>query len=124
MTAILDSSQTKGDFTKGEFAQDEFTKIASQTISTIIDTIENYDPAGVVQIDIQGDIITLRVLEKQTYVLNKHNASRQIWLASPISGPYHFSYLQNQWISSAGLLLSEVLTTEFGSFVNKIKFCL
>jgi iron donor protein CyaY len=114
MTVILDSDD----------AQSIFVQVASQTISTIIETIENYDPAGVMQIDIQGDIVTLSVFEDQKYVLNKHNASRQIWIASPISGPYHFSYLQNRWINSDGLLLVDLLEREFSLFLNKIKFYL
>ena len=102
----------------------DFAKLASDTIFTIIDTIEKYDPAGVIQIEIEEDIITFVVPGNKKYVLNKHNGYSQIWLASPISGPYHFSYIKNNWINSAQLLLADLLTNELSLFVNKIKFYL
>jgi iron donor protein CyaY len=118
MTVLSDSNADLG------ADSNDFAEIASDTIFTIIDTIEKYDPAGVIQIELEGDIITFIVPENKKYVLNKHNSYRQIWLASPISGPHHFSYVKNKWINSGGLLLADLLTSEFSQFVNKIKFYL
>lgn len=33
------------------------------------------------------------------HVINISNANCQLWLSSPISGPAHFSYLNEAWVS-------------------------
>jgi iron donor protein CyaY len=101
-----------------------FSALADNTIFEIIDAIERHDPAGVIQIEMEGEIISFIVPGNKKYVLNKHNNYQEIWLASPLSGPYHFGYLQNQWIDKNKILLSDVLSNELSQFVNKIKFYL
>jgi len=105
---------------------DEFSEIASDTILDIIDTIEKYDQVGVADIEVEGDVVKISILDKNQYVLNKHNNYRQIWLVSPLSGPYHFEYLQvnsrNEWVDKKGIVLSDLLNKELSQFIDKIKF--
>lgn len=41
---------------------------------------------------LQSGVMTIRVPEKGTYVLNKQPPNKQIWLSSPISGPKRYDW--------------------------------
>jgi frataxin-like iron-binding protein CyaY len=43
-------------------------------------------------ISFSGDVLQLKTERGQTWVLNKHNVTRQIWLSSPLSGPSKYNY--------------------------------
>lgn len=91
----------------------EFSEIAAKTIMYIADKIEEYDKEGIIDVDSQGDILNLET-SKGIYVINKQSAAKEIWLSSPVSGPYHFFYDQGKWKNSAGLELMTILTNELG----------
>lgn len=45
------------------------------------------------ELDLQGDILTIIPARSgRTYLLTKHAASQQVWLASPITGGLHFRW--------------------------------
>lgn len=94
----------------------EFSKLAETTIIYIADKIEEQDKEGALDVDLQGDILNIETSEG-TYVINKQSAAKEIWLSSPISGPYHFFYEQEKWINRLGLELMTILTNEL-----RIKF--
>ncbi|WPY00449.1 Putative frataxin superfamily CyaY-like iron donor protein [Candidatus Trichorickettsia mobilis] len=89
----------------------EFSNIAEQVLLFIADTIESFDSDGLIDVDFNNDMINIST-DKGIFIINKHSASMQIWLASPISGPYHFSYANGKWYSHAGSELFEILTNE------------
>lgn len=88
----------------------EFSKIAETTIAYIAKKIEEQDSS--IDIDLQGDILNIDTADG-TYVINKQSAAKEIWLSSPVSGPYHFFYNQEKWRNRAGLDLMNILTNEF-----------
>jgi len=87
----------------------EFSRIAETTICYIADKIEEQDQD--IDVDLQSDILNLET-SKGIYVINKQSAAKEIWLSSPVSGPYHFFYEQGKWKNRAGLELMNILTTE------------
>jgi len=89
----------------------QFSKLAEQTIASIADIIEKQDQDCLIDIDLQGDILNLTTVHG-VYVLNKHSAAKEIWLSSPISGPYHFAYKSGLWQSRASISLFEILSNE------------
>jgi len=91
----------------------EFSKLVEQALSMIIDTIETQDKGGSIDIDSHGDMLNI-ITSKGTFVINKHSASKGIWLASPVSGPYHFYYIKGQWKSKANIELFSILKNELG----------
>jgi hypothetical protein len=101
---------------------DSFNQMVADTIYNIIDTIENHDPAGIIDIEVANDIITFTLPEDRKYVLNKHTNYKEIWLVSPFSGPYHFKYLRSTWIDQNNVVLADLLAKELSQFINKIKF--
>ncbi|MCC8417068.1 MAG: iron donor protein CyaY [Rickettsia endosymbiont of Bryobia graminum] len=88
-----------------------FLKLASQTIARIAEIIEKEDPEGHIDVDFQGDILNLTT-DQGIYVINKHSAAKEIWLSSPISGPYHFYYNEGKWQSKTNNDLMTVLEQE------------
>ena len=48
------------------------------------------------------------------YVINKHRASRQIWLSSPLSQGNYFDYhlTKEQWLNKNGQGLREILSQD------------
>lgn len=94
-----------------------FSSLASRTISYISDQIEDQDEMGVIDVDYLGDILKL-LTPKGEYVINKHSAAKEIWVASPISGPYHFHLYNDKWINKHGVELMSLLELELRQFVE------
>jgi len=91
----------------------ELSKIAETTIAYIADKIEEQDKEASIDVDLQGDILNLDT-DKGVYVINKQSAAKEIWLSSPVSGPYHFFYEQGKWKNKTGLELMAILAEELG----------
>lgn len=46
-------------------------------------------------------VLTVKLGSKGTYVINKQTPNRQIWLSSPVSGPFRFDYAGGgRWVYS------------------------
>jgi iron donor protein CyaY len=89
----------------------EFFKLSEQTFSLIIDTIERQDKECLIDIDFYGDILNL-ITSNGVFVINKHSAIQEMWLASPISGPYHFYNILGKWKSKSDIELFSILEQE------------
>jgi CyaY protein len=89
----------------------EFSIRVKNILDNIVDEIERQDPGGNIDIDLNGGILTL-VTDKGVFVINKQSAVKEIWLSSPISGPYHFIYKNGIWKSRSGAELFKILTDE------------
>ena len=89
----------------------DFTQEVEKIIYKIAETIEDSDPEGTIDVDLNDGILTL-VTDYGTFVINKQSAAKEIWLSSPISGHYHFALKEEKWSSRTGVELFEVLTTE------------
>ena len=61
-----------------------------------------------------------RKTDGQTYVINKHSASKKIWFSSPITGANYFSYnFENKkWLDDKGKELTELLLLELTTNFN------
>lgn len=89
----------------------EFSKIAETVIAHIAYRIEEQNQD--IDVDLQSDILNIDTADG-TYVINKQSAAKEIWLSSPVSGPYHFFYEQGKWKNKTGLELMSILTDELG----------
>jgi CyaY protein len=68
-------------------------------------------------LDYLFDILTLGT-NKGPFIINKHSAAKQIWLASPISGPYHFDPKDGKWINRDDKDLYQILNSELKEFLD------
>ncbi|KAI4322595.1 hypothetical protein L6164_022272 [Bauhinia variegata] len=68
--------------------EDEFHRLADSTIHDLQEKFEVYGDSIEVDgfdIDYGNDVLTLKLGDLGTYVLNKQTPNRQIWLSSPVS---------------------------------------
>ncbi|XP_040369068.1 frataxin, mitochondrial isoform X1 [Rosa chinensis] len=80
--------------------EDEFHKLADSTIHDLQEKFEGllgqeYGDSVQVDgfdIDYGNEVLTLKLGDLGTYVLNKQTPNRQIWLSSPVSGPFRFDW--------------------------------
>ncbi|KAM5550759.1 frataxin, mitochondrial [Rosa sericea] len=75
--------------------EDEFHKVADSTIHDLQEKFEEYGDSVQVDgfdIDYGNEVLTLKLGDLGTYVLNKQTPNRQIWLSSPVSGPFRFDW--------------------------------
>src|SRR4051812_26479982 len=89
----------------------DFSEKAEQALYHIAETIEKEDKDCLLDVDFFGDIINITT-SQGVFVINKHSAAKEIWLASPVSGPYHFKLEDDLWKSKGGDDLLTVLSTE------------
>jgi frataxin len=90
----------------------EFKELALSTLQDLSDAIEEADKEYKLEVDLLDGILNIELPDGGQYVINKHDASMQIWLSSPISGAAHFSYNEGKWASSDGRDFLEVVTKE------------
>jgi frataxin len=46
----------------------------------------------------QQGVLTVKLGSHGTYVINKQTPNRQIWMSSPVSGPFRYDYQHGQWV--------------------------
>lgn len=94
-------------------SKNDFITIADELITNIADQIENSDPNGDKDIDLSAGILVIND-ERGTFIINRQTAAKEVWLSSPISGPYHFFLNDDgKWITKNGTFLGDVLEREF-----------
>jgi frataxin len=98
----------------------EFTQFSEATLQNIYDALEAADTDYQLEIDLLDGILNIELPDGGQYIINKHNASKQIWLSSPISGASHFSYVADNksWVDSKGNNLREMLSHEMKKSVG------
>lgn len=103
----------------------EFHNLADSTIQGLQEKLEEYGDNLQIDgfdVDYGNEVLTLRLGNLGTYVLNKQTPNRQIWLSSPLSGPSRFDWDQNSqaWIyrrNKANLL--NLLETELAQLCGE-----
>lgn len=92
-----------------------------ESLESLVDGIadSNYE------VEYHSGVLTLRLADKGTYVINKQPPNKQIWLSSPYSGPKRYDYCEaaDDWLYSRdgrtmGELLNEELSQVFERQVN------
>jgi frataxin len=53
------------------------------------------------EVEHAGSVLTVEI-DDESYVINKHEPTRQIWLSSPVSGAWHFVWQPDRhgWIDT------------------------
>jgi iron donor protein CyaY len=72
-----------------------FNELADETLEHVYDVLDNWaDIAKLSDFDIvlEAGVVTFSFGSKNTFVLNRQTAARELWLASPVSGPSHYNY--------------------------------
>jgi len=96
--------------------QAEFDRRAGAMLEAIAEAAEAQD--GALDVEFDSGILNIETADGGQFVINKHAPNRQIWLSSPKSGAWHFSWdeASGQWVSTrdAALLLRQILEKDLG----------
>ncbi|KAG6752495.1 hypothetical protein POTOM_044730 [Populus tomentosa] len=124
----LNSTDTEGpaaiDY-RSLLQEDEFHSLADSTIHDLQEKFEEYGDSVQIDgfdIDYGNEVLTLKLGDLGTYVLNKQTPNRQLWLSSPVSGPSRFDWDRSAqaWVyrrTKANLL--NVLESEMGQLFGE-----
>ncbi|KZT06385.1 Frataxin [Laetiporus sulphureus 93-53] len=92
-----------------------------ESLEELLDTVT--DPEY--EVEYSSGVLTLKLGENRTYVINKQPPNKQIWLSSPISGPKRYDYVESadDWVydrdgRTMGELLDRELSAAFGREVS------
>lgn len=93
-----------------------FEQLTEQVLSRWLDRVD--EAAGVDEAELVDGVLTVTLDDGGTFVVNRHGASRQIWLSSPVSGAHHYAYddASGAWLQTRnGPALEAQLAADFAS---------
>jgi len=113
------------------FSGEEFTTqafhhqadtILNEIQASLEEIIEKNQIAEDTDITYSDGILTIKLGDKGTYVVNKQTPNKQIWLSSPISGPkrFNFDFKTGKWKNSrdSNEELTHYLASELSSILK------
>jgi len=109
-----------------------YLKLTNETLESINDRfselIEDYETLDGGDTTLSDGVLTVKLNQYGTYVINKQSPNKQIWLSSPVSGPYRYDILKDRWVyKHTGETLHSLLDREITKFINnddpKFKEC-
>ncbi|QDZ21836.1 frataxin [Chloropicon primus] len=83
----------------------DFNRIADGTLDSLQDQLEELLEAEEVEssdVTYESGVLELDLGDLGTYVINKQAPNKQIWLSSPVSGPFRYDYSteEGSWVYS------------------------
>ena len=78
-----------------------YHRVADRTLDRLCDNLERLNDSMSIpgyDLEYSQGVLTLRLGQEGTFVLNKQPPNRQIWLSSPLTGPKRYDWTSNQWI--------------------------
>jgi len=85
--------------------------------------VENEEGAETWEVDYSSGVLTFRLAEHGTYVINKQPPNMQVWLSSPTSGPKRYDYSDQDggvWFYNRdGKTLRTILEEEIAAILGR-----
>lgn len=99
----------------------DFEIIANNFIEKIASNIEEQDKNYIFEIEYSNEVLSIAI-ENKIFIINKQRPLKEIWLASPISGPHHFKFINERWINKKGEKITDIISEELSALqTQKIK---
>ena len=97
------------------WSESDYHRHADAYLESLFGQLEEQDSAGALEMDLEGGVLTIAA-GGGVFIVNKHAASQEIWLSSPLSGGLHFTPEGDgrDWKLKDGRRLSVVLAEELG----------
>ncbi|KAG8958722.1 Mitochondrial chaperone Frataxin [Tulasnella sp. 419] len=117
-------------FIKTDIPASRYHDLADETMEHLLTSLEEIveapDADESWEVDYSSGVLTLRLGEHGTYVINKQPPNKQIWLSSPTSGPKRFDYTESsprekpEWFYSRdGKTLKTLMEEELATILGK-----
>ena len=85
-------------YCSGVIDSNNYLKMTNETLESINDRfselIEDYESLADGDTTLADGVLTVKLSHHGTYVLNKQTPNKQIWLSSPVIGPYRFDIIR------------------------------
>eukprot|EP00871_Galdieria_phlegrea_P004779 jgi/Galph1/5301/GphlegSOOS_G3984.1 len=109
--------------TPQNWSENEYMFQAEKTLESLYDCLaeQGYDKVTGFDVELSQGVLTFQLGNNQTYVLNTQRPNRQLWLSSPVSGPWRFfwSFSEQQWKATrTGKPLRQLLNEELTQLAN------
>ncbi|KAI8960025.1 Frataxin [Daldinia sp. FL1419] len=102
----------------------QYHDLADEYLDAVLNRFEELqDEHGEIDVEYSSGVMTVKIPNVGTYVINKQPPNKQIWLSSPVSGPKRYDYVQSDegqnakgdWVYRRdGSTLSDLLFKETG----------
>ena len=85
-------------------ADDVYVAAADCALEALMEHMEALEEAHETLngVDYSDGVLTIEFEGVGTYVVNKQAPNRQLWLSSPVSGPWHFDLRGGEWVCTRG----------------------
>ncbi len=96
----------------------EFHTLADATLERYFAALDDaYDSGALEELELQNGILTLVTAAGKTFLVTKHAPTRQLWLASPVSGGLHYAWnaTARDWQLADGASLADMLRHELAT---------
>ncbi|KAI8334446.1 hypothetical protein BC941DRAFT_433019 [Chlamydoabsidia padenii] len=117
---------TRITYQHSDLTDDTYHRISDKTFNQMVDVLEAIgDETELEGFDLEYSqgVMTLKLGEHGTYVINKQPPNKQIWLSSPKSGPKRYDYdvQQGKWFYGRdNHTLDELLNKELSDILGKV----
>jgi len=84
------------------WSEGAFLRVADATLHSIVDVVDDAADEGV-DAELAQGVLTIRLgAARGTFVLNTQTPNRQLWLSSPVSGPWRYNWhaAEREWRST------------------------
>ncbi|KAJ3571351.1 hypothetical protein NP233_g3820 [Leucocoprinus birnbaumii] len=104
---------------------ERYHALSDSTMDSLLESLESLldDMADSnYEVEYHSGVLTLRLADKGTYVINKQPPNKQIWLSSPFSGPkrYDYSETADDWLYSRdGRAMGDLLNKELSKVFDR-----
>ncbi|KAF9962850.1 Mitochondrial chaperone Frataxin [Modicella reniformis] len=93
-TAGLSGSSARA-LIRSTLTDDEYNAAANNSMDNIVEYFEDLGDKNDIpgyDVEYQSGVLTLKLGNEGTYVINKQPPNKQLWLSSPITGPKRYDY--------------------------------
>lgn len=99
----------------------QYHEVADDCLESILAAYESLsEKVPEVDVELSQGVLSLELPNLGAYVINKQPPNKQIWLASPVSGPKRFDYIDDKWVYARDkTTLGAILRSETLQAVNQ-----
>ncbi|KAF9934841.1 Mitochondrial chaperone Frataxin [Linnemannia zychae] len=91
----MKSNTPEPTYTISDLSDDDYHTVSDASMDRMVEYFEDlgdeHDIPGY-DVEYQSGVMTLKLGDKGTYVVNKQPPNKQLWLSSPTSGPKRYDY--------------------------------
>ncbi|UKZ51420.1 hypothetical protein TrVGV298_005180 [Trichoderma virens] len=87
------ATKTETTFAVAELSDAEYNELSDEFMHDLLERFETHQDNGApIDVEYSSGVMTVTVVDKGTYVINKQPPNKQIWLSSPLSGPKRYDF--------------------------------